>query len=344
VRGDKKRGIGLKTLYGIVILAEMLAIVAGASGIMELIHGAFDWSQSVPNIVWLVGISILLGIATMVFLMRFFSSPIFTLGDAMKKVADGDFTVRLDDNRGFNELRQISESFNKMAKELQATEILQSDFVSNVSHEFKTPINAIEGYATLLQRDDSTVSEEDREYIEKILFNTRRLSTLVGNILLLSKVDNQGIPDKKSAYRLDEQIRQAILELEPKWLERDTEFDVELDEITYLGNEALMFHVFANLLSNAIKFGPRGGTVTVRLERVAEDIVFSVSDEGEGIPVDSLGHIFEKFYQGDSSHKAEGNGLGLALVKRILSAAGGEVKAENLAEGGCRFTVVLHSA
>ena len=165
--------------------------------------------------------------------------------------------------------------------------------------------------------------------------------SIVGNILLLSKVDNQGIPEKKSPYRLDEQIRQSILELEPRWMERETEFDVEMDEITYYGNEALMFHVFTNLIGNAIKFGPIGGTVRITLSHSDGRILFTVTDEGEGISPDAIAHIFDKFYQGDSSHKSEGNGLGLALVKQILSAVGGEVVAENIEGGGCSFTVTL---
>lgn len=229
--------------------------------------------------------------------------------------------------------------FNLMTKELRATEILQTDFVSNVSHEFKTPINAIEGYATLLQNYEK-LDTDQRQYVDKILFNTKRLSSLAGNILLLSRIDNQAIQTKQTTFRLDEQIRQSIVMLEPQWAEKDIEFDVELDDVEYTGSENLMHHVWDNLIGNAIKFNPQGGFVKVALVRTPGKIRFTVEDSGPGIPQGAEMHIFDKFYQGDSSHKEEGNGLGLALAKQITELAGGEIFAENL-KVGCRFTVLL---
>ena len=214
----------------------------------------------------------------------------------------------------------------------------------NVSHEFKTPINAIEGYATLLQAEEDSSPQDRRRYVEKILYNTQRLSKLVSNILLLSKVDHQAISAQGSLYRLDEQIRQSIVQLEPEWEKKDIDLDVELEDLSYTGNESLMLHVWNNLIGNAIKFSPPGGLVSVSLKREEEQAVFRVEDCGPGIDAASLAHVFEKFYQGDSSHKQEGNGLGLALVKQILELCGGTVSAENLPEGGCRFTVRLNIA
>ena len=340
----KKTKITFKAFYMVLVLAEIAVILAGASGILELIHSSVHGTRGVPDVVWLVIIGLFLGSSTTLFLVRFLSSPITTLNNAMKEVASGNFELRLDTTKGFSELREISESFNTMTKELRATETLQSDFVSNVSHEFKTPINAIEGYATLLLDIEISASDEAKEYAEKILFNTKRLSSLVGNILLLSKLENQSIPAKTSVYRLDEQVRQSILFLEPRWLERNTELDVELDSIEYEGNEALMSHVFDNLIGNAIKFGPRGGMVRLRLYREEENTIFTVEDEGEGIPEEELERVFGKFYQSDTSHKSEGNGLGLALVSRILEVEGGSVKVENLPTRGAKFTVFLPRA
>ena len=340
-RAAEKSVISVRLFYLTLIVIEILVVVASSSGILELIHGSVEGSRNVPDVVWLVALSIILGVGTTFFIVRFFSAPIRTLGKAMKKVADGDFNVRLDTSRGFKEIREISESFNTMTKELGATEILQTDFVSNVSHEFKTPINAIEGYATLLQDTKQPISEQQAEYIDKILHNTRRLSSLVGNILLLSKVDNQGIMEKNVTYRLDEQIRESILYLEPRWIEKETEFDVDLEEMEYCGNKALLFHVWNNLIENAVKFGPKGGLVAISLKRVDDGVRFAVTDNGPGISEESKNHIFNKFYQSDSSHKAEGNGLGLALVKQILKVLGGEITVENVAEGGARFTVIL---
>ena len=226
-----------------------------------------------------------------------------------------------------------------MAKELESTEIVQSDFVSNVSHEFKTPINAIEGYTTLLQGCEGLTPEE-QEYVEKILFNTKRLSTLVGNILLLSKLENQSIVTNKTNFRLDEQIRQSIVMLEPAWEAKSIEFDAELESIEYTGNESLLYHVWDNIISNAIKFSPENSEIKIRLSKSASNIVFTVEDEGPGISDTTKKHLFDKFYQEDTSHKSEGNGLGLALTSRILAICQGSIDAENI-EGGCRFTVTL---
>ena len=245
----------------------------------------------------------------------------------------------METNSRIAEVGESYQSFNVMTKELRATEVLQMDFVSNVSHEFKTPINAIEGYTMLLQGEE--LSQEQEGYVEKILFNTKRLSGLVGNILLLSKLENQNIPMKKTKYRLDEQIRQAFLSLESKWTEKEIGFQVELEEVKYTGNEGLLMHIWMNLLDNAIKFSPAKGTITMFLKQEKNSVKFIVEDEGPGIEEDVKTRIFDKFYQVDGSHKAEGNGLGLALVKRIVDSAGGTIKAENREYGGCRFVVEL---
>ena len=286
---------------------------------------------------------ILLAVALIIALVmtvvtRMILLPITRLGKAMQRVADGDFSVRLECGRNIGEVVDIYHNFNLMARQLGATETLQSDFISNVSHEFKTPINAIEGYAMLLQ--GAPAGEAD-QCVEKILLNTRRLSDLVGSILLLSKVQNHALPLKRNEYRLDEQIRQTILLLEPDWGKKESEFDVSLDEISICANEALMLHVWNNLIGNAIKFGPERGLIRMRLRRSAGKIVFTIEDSGPGIPVDEQTLIFGKFYQGDTSHKSEGNGLGLALVKRILLIENGEIAVENLPVCGCRFTVTL---
>lgn len=340
-RIDKiKEKISFKSLYGIILIGEVLLVLIVASGVLELVHTLFEPSRTVPDIFLLVSIGILVSLMSSFFLTKFLSAPIKNLQNAMKQVAEGDFSVKLESGSGFEEMKQMMESFNSMTKELAATEILQMDFVSNVSHEFKTPISAIEGYATLLQNADVT-EEERAEYVEKILFNTSRLSTLVGNMLLLSKIDNQGIADRKSKYRLDEQIRQSILSLESRWEPRECEFDVDLDEIEYLGNETLLIHVWNNLLENAIKFGPHAGLIKMRLCECDEHIVFTIEDEGPGISESDKKHIFDRFYQTDSSHKSEGNGLGLALVKQIIKMEGGEISVDDGEICGTKFTVRL---
>ena len=329
----------MRVFFTIFIVAELLVIYTVAGLLVALLGIFVPAVHRIPEMVWLLIISMVLGSAIARFMFRFFFQPIKDLGQAMGKVTQGNFNVTLDSKHTFPEVCQIYQDFNTMTQELRSIEILKTEFISNVSHEFKTPINAIEGYATLLQGERD---EQDREaYIQKILYNTGRLSKLVGNILLLSKVDNQGIRTHDSTYRLDEQIRQCLLALEPKWTQMESEFDVNLEPVMYTGNENLMIHVWSNLMENAIKYGPQGGLISLKLVQRENTITFTIDDEGPGIPQEALPHIFGRFYQADSSRKAEGHGLGLALVKKIVTLSGGTIRAENLPQGGARFTVQL---
>ena len=340
VRQEQQNRFSLRTrLTGLVTL-EMLVCVGISFGLDLLFRALFPWE--VPLIIELVGVCLLVGILVTGLLSKYFFNPIKKLRGAMDQVAEGDFSVRLEDESSSKEIMEIYTGFNLMAHELNATEILQSDFVSNVSHEFKTPINAIEGYATLLQESDN-LDPMQQEYIEKIQFNTQRLSSLVGSILLLSKLENQQIPTKQTVFRLDEQLRQSILAMEPAWVKKDIDLDVELERADYLGKEPMLRHVWDNLISNAIKFSPKGGCVRIRLAKKATGILVSIEDQGPGLSEEAKKHMFDKFYQADTSHKQEGHGLGLALVKRILIIEKGQVAAENLPEGGCRFTVTLQA-
>ena len=331
----------LRVRLTLLVMAELLITVALASVFSDLLHWIFGDGYDPPRFLELCLIGLMVGGGLTQFMGRVFFEPINKLGDAMNKVAEGDFSVSLEEKNSSPEIANIYDKFNLMVKELNATEVLQTDFVSNVSHEFKTPINAIEGYATLLQDREGLSPDEQEQYVDKILFNTQRLSSLVGNILLLSRIDNQAIPHKGAAFRLDEQIRQAIVLLEPEWVKKDIEFDVEMQDITIDGNENLLFHVWNNLIGNAIKFDPPNGLINIKLHKKGDKAVFQIEDSGPGISDEGLKHIFDKFYQEDSSHKQEGNGLGLALAGRIVSLHGGSVSATNLPGGGCRFTVEL---
>lgn len=341
VRQEQKNRFSLRTRMTAFVTLELLICIPIAYGIDLLLREVFRLPFEIPLVLELILVSLLVGILVTGQLSKYFFGPIKKLRGAMDRVADGDFSVRLQEKSNSKEIMEIYTGFNLMAHELSATEILQTDFVSTVSHEFKTPINAIEGYSTLLQDSDQLDAQQE-EYVQKILFNTQRLSTLVGSILLLSKLENQQIPTNRTDYRLDEQIRQSVVALEPAWLEKDIQLDVELERVNYLGNEAMMRHVWDNLISNAIKFSPDGGEVKLRLTEKSGQVVFTVDDRGPGVTEAEQKHIFDKFYQGDSSHKQEGHGLGLALVKRIMTIEGGQITVENLPRGGCRFTVALH--
>jgi len=322
-----------------IIIVEFAAIIFIAWLFAWLLNH-FNIIVSVPQIVWLLVVGMALAAAATILISKWIFAPISRLGKAMDQVTKGDFTVRLETDYKLREIQEINTNFNLMATELGATETLQTDFVSNVSHEFKTPINAIEGYATLLQASDLP-PEVQKQYIEKILLNTTRLSKLMGNVLLLSKVDNQAIQDKPTSFRLDEQIRQSIVSLEAQWEKNDIEFDVDMENIEFTGHETLLSHVWTNLIGNAVKFSPKGGEIKIRLAVSSNEVLFTVQDQGPGIPEDSLKHIFNKFYQIDSSHKQEGNGLGLALVHQIVEISNGRVWAENPVGGGCLFSVSL---
>ena len=331
--------VGVQPYYILLALSEIV-IAAGVALLLNwLLEDVLEFRLA-PWL-WVVIFSVVLSVVLGWILSNLLFEPIVRLSRAMRRVGDGDFSIQLETSSRIREVRDTYDNFNLMTQALASTEIIQTDFVSNVSHEFKTPINAIEGYTTLLQSGEQ--SEEQALYIEKILLNTRRLNELVSNILLLSRVDHQAIDSNCAQYRLDEQVRQAIVLLEPTWSEKNLELDVDLDTVEYVGNESLMLHVWVNLMDNAIKFDPLGGILRIRLLRTEQNITFTVEDSGPGIPEDAQSHIFDKFYQADTSRMGEGNGLGLALVKRVLDLCGGTVSTENLPEGGCRFTVVLPS-
>ncbi len=337
----QRNKLSLRTQLTLTV-AVIFAVSAGITvGLAYALGKLIPAVSKIPEMLQFLVISFVFEIVFARFFMKIYSDPIQELRKGMKEVSEGNFDVQLKTKSFSKEIQELLAGFNMMTQELQSTEILQTDFVSNVSHEFKTPINAIEGYTTLLQGAEH-LDSTDSAYIEKILFNTRRLSSLVSNILLLSKIENQAIQTDRQQYALDEQIREVLVSMEAAWEPKEIEFDVDLDSVSYYGNETLMSHVWSNLLSNAIKFSPQGGLVQLRLTQTGDQIRFQIEDRGPGIDQEAQKHIFDKFYQEDTSHKEEGNGLGLPLVKRILTNTDGSIQAENVPEGGCRFTVLLH--
>ena len=341
IRNRKKERLTLRVRMVLWVQVELLACV-GLAFLIDNIAHTLNPNWNIPLLLELVIVSVVVGGVMTAIISRAFFNPVKNLRQAMDKVANGDFTIQLDTNKSSSgEIKELYVGFNLMTNELKATEILQTDFISNVSHEFKTPINAIEGYSTLLQGCEN-LDDDQKEYVEKILFNTERLSSLVSNILLLSKIENQSIQAKRELFSLDEQIRESIVVLETAWAPKNIELDVELDSVKYNGNEIMMRHVWSNLIGNAIKFTPENSTVSIRLRNQKDKFIFSVTDQGEGLSDEAQKHLFDKFYQADTSHKSEGNGLGLALVKQILDIDGGNITAENVNGGGCRFTVTLY--
>lgn len=296
-------------------------------------------NRYIPIFMFLLG-SLLIGAMIAFFTGERIVRPIQNISDAFDELSKGNFSVRMSCNQKVPEIQQMAEKFNAAVYDLSRIETLRDDFVVNVSHEFKTPIAAIEGYATLLQ-DESLGVDSRNKYISKILENSSQLSNLTSNILTLSKLENQEIHLHMETYRLDEQIRKNILLLENKWNAKNIQFDIELSNIVFLGNEQLLNQVWFNILDNAIKHSPDFGTIYISQKSLEHGLSISIKDCGEGIPPDIQKHIFEKFYQGDSSRKSEGNGLGLALAKRVVDLYKGTIQVKSSVGNGAEFVVFL---
>lgn len=297
---------------------------------------------SLHFLILLALISIVFGSLISMFALHRVLNPITELSRAMQKVAKGDYTVRLGTPvpNLKDEMYDLSSNFNQMVQELNSTQTLHSDFISNVSHEFKTPLAAISGYATLLQ--DDTLSEEERnEYINIIIQSTKELTRMTGNVLSLSRLENQSIISEKVSFRVDEQIRQCILRMEPLWSVRDISICPELERITWNGNMELTAHIWNNLLDNAVKFTPDGGEINITAQTEGSWLVVIFRDSGPGMTPEIQKHIFDKFYQGDTSHKNKGNGLGLALVHKIVTLYGGSIQVESTPGLGSTFKILL---
>lgn len=317
-----------------VLLAGTLLICFRGLGIFSLMLTAN------PLMFILVLYLVSAGVASILtyFVANRILKPIETLSEATKQVAKGDFSVKIETAPQIEEIDSLYKNFNSMIVELSATETLREDFIANVSHEFKTPLASIEGYATLLSDPDLT-EEERAEYAGRIREGARRLSDLTGHILLLSKLENGAYVPENTPFDMTETVRCAILDLEPIWGKKELELLPELAEVTYTGPEGLVRELVQNLISNACKYTPAGGRITVTLEESAAGMVFSVADTGIGMSEEVQKRIFDKFYQADRSHHAQGHGLGLALCRRIAEATGAVITVESEVGVGSRFTV-----
>lgn len=292
-----------------------------------------------PILLFLIG-SLLLGAVIALFVGKLIIRPMQNISNAFEQLSRGNFDVQVPDQEPLAETREIARRFNAMTHDLSNIETLRSDFVANVSHEFKTPISAISGYATLLQNHSLPRQRQDY-YIEKILDNSRKLTNLSSDILMLSRLENQELVTDSHEFRLDEQLRRTILLLESRWGEKELELDLELPRQMYRGSEALLERVWSNLIDNAIKFSPPGGIIHIRLEQADRQLRITVADEGIGMSPEVQKHIFEKFYQGDPSRREEGSGLGLAMVRRIVELSRGQILVSSAPGAGAAFTVLL---
>ena len=268
--------------------------------------------------------------------------PVKRIMNALDRVMLGDFTVRIDPVKefagetGFNE---IIKAINAMTAELQGTETLRTDFIANVSHELKTPLAVMGNYTTMLQSPGIT-EDEKNEYAKAISEAARKLARLITNILKLNKLENQQIFPQPKEFDLGEQFCESLLTFEDAWEKKNLEIETDIqDDVRIQSDPELLSLVWNNLISNAVKFTPEGGTIGVSLKADEKNVVVQVRDTGCGIDPETGKHIFEKFYQGDTSHATQGNGLGLALVKRVVDILQGEISVQSTPGQGSTFTV-----
>ena len=319
------------------IFLIMLTVMT-LQGFLMYLYWRIFYQANIP-IPLLAVLSAVVGAGLTLLLSRIPLKPIRDLIEAINQLADGNFKVRihLDLNREFE---RLSESFNRMAQELENTELLRSDFINNFSHEFKTPIVSLRGFAKILKNDSLTKEERD-EYLDIIISESNRLSQLSTNVLNLSKIEKMSILSDMESFDLSEEVRQSVLLLESKWQKKNLELFIDMDELEYHGNKALLNQVWINLIDNAIKFSPQNGKIKLKLHRKKDQVVFQILDNGCGMDEETKNHIFDRFYQGDSSHTAEGNGIGLTVVEKIVHLHKGQISVVSEAGIGTTFTVNL---
>ena len=333
---------------------SLFAIYLGVLFLMSGIHTGLivfmnrvQWSELiqtvVPMIYWGM-VAVGLTLYTRKQIKSTYEEPLHKMAEATRKVANGDFSVYVPAFHTKDKLDYLDVmilDFNKMVEELGSIETLKTDFVSNVSHEMKTPIAIIKNYAELLRMEQLS-QEQRKEYASHIESAALRLSNLISNILKLNKLENQRIRPEVKVYDVCRQLCDSILQFEDAWEKKELEIETEIEDAAWIkADESLLELVWNNLLSNAVKFTEPGGTVTIRQVSDGKFVKVCISDTGCGMSRDIIKHIFDKFYQGDASHSREGNGLGLALVKRVLELMDGEIQVASQEGKGSAFTVTL---
>lgn len=350
---DKNYGSVKESRFPLSLFAIYLVVLLWMSGVhtgLIVFMNRTEWNVVIQSLVPMIYWG-MVAVALTLFARRkirtTYEEPMHKLAEATSRVANGDFsvyvpTLHTHDKRDYLDVMIMD--FNKMVEELGSIETLKTDFVSNVSHEMKTPIAIIKNYAELLKAEHIT-EEQRKEYAENIEGAAMRLSNLISNILKLNKLENQRITPEVEVYNVCRQLCECILQFEDAWDEKEINLETKIEDVAMVeADESLLELVWNNLLSNAIKFTEPGGTITVK-QTLGEGLVkISVSDTGCGMDSDIMNHIFDKFYQGDTSHSKEGNGLGLALVKRVLELLDGDIQVFSETGKGSTFLVTLPAA
>lgn len=323
----------------------LLAVMIDAStvlGIFMLLSNKLNFKMPPVLMIFIMcTFFIILGTIISFGLGRRLLKPLKDLITATKEVANGNYNIKVTSYKSDNELGDLIKTFNNMSYELSRVEMIHRDFINNFSHEFKTPIISIHGFAKQLQSPNLTYDEKI-EYTNIIIKESERLTNLSSSILILSRLENQHIISNKVNFSLDEQLRNCIVLLQKNWEDKNIKLSLNLNPISYYGNEEMLTQVWLNLIGNAIKYTPENGKLIVNCYKTNGAIKVIIKDSGVGMSDEMVKHIFEKFYQGDKSHKTEGNGLGLSIAKRIVDLCVGEIEVSSKPHHGSTFIVKLN--
>lgn len=343
MKQNSRNRIGMTLFFSLTIFVTSV-IAALIVGVISYLIINFTPVETFSNNPYMLILSVLfasivVGTSLSPIMGHFALRPVRTVIAALDRLSGGDFSTRLHITHP-PEFQDLADSFNTMAEELGSVELLRTDFINNFSHEFKTPIVSIKGFAEILKSNDLTIKERN-EYLDIVISESTRLATLATNVLNLSKIENQSILTDQRIFDLSEQIRRCILMFESKWEQKKISLSVYLQDVSCTGNEELLNQVWINLLDNALKFTPECGKIMISLKKTTEEAIFMLRDNGAGIGEASVANIFTKFYQEDHSHSTVGNGLGLTLAKKIVDLHEGHITCTSKIGEGTEFIVSL---
>ncbi|XPV68327.1 MAG: sensor histidine kinase [Halarcobacter sp.] len=348
----KKYIIRLRSFISFVSIATLFVACLIACGIVItgtwlFYHGPITMLSGIIMSLLVCALTMIIGGIALYIGSGHLLKPVEALNLTVNKIAQGDFTARvyrkkreMKNHLYAHELDELSSNVNKMVEELSGMDYMRKDFMSNVSHEIKTPVTAITGFAELLL-DTPLEMQKQKEYLELIHQESRRLSLLCEDMLQMSRLDNQQIISKKDMIRVDEQIRRAVIVLSQKWSDHDQKFDLNLCDVVVESDKSLLMHVWMNLIDNAMKYSSNNSTIYIDEYVNGNELIVKIKDEGIGIKSEKIAKIFDKFYQGDESHKKQGSGLGLSIVKRILELLGATIHYESQENIGTTVVVKI---
>ena len=330
-----------RIIFGLIVV--VISVVQLIFGVMFLIEQFTHVTEDSTVYPWVfVAVSLVIGAVVGTILSFMYSKltkkTIKPYLDALQRVSEGDFTARIDEESMMFEDTHIAEKFNQMVKKLGSVEILRESFISDFSHEFKTPIVSISGFAKLLKTADLT-DEERNEYLDVIINESERLVHLSQSVLLLTRLDDHVV--QKQTFLLDEQLRQSVLLFDKTLKDKNIQLDLTVETLPICSSQQLLSNVWLNLIGNAIKFSFDGGKIDIVAKNHGDYVTVAISDQGCGMDEQTQQNIFNKFYQGDKSHSVEGNGLGLPIVQKVLKLVGGDISVQSELGKGSTFTVIL---